>query len=494
MNNEGFNLQEFVNLARKLNSDTTNTEVKACEGGLSKSIVETISAFANGSGGTLVCGLSEKNDFKPVHGFNASQISDAITHACGNKLEPPVRASISVDEFEGNLVVIASIPETAPHLKPCYVKNRGSYDGAFLRVGDGDRKLSRYEVDRLIEERKQPCYDSQVVAEASVDDFDSELVAGLLQRERANSPRVFARLNDEEALLSLTATKIAEDGSIRPTLAGVMSLGKHPQKHFPRANVTFAAFPGTSKEMLSDEGARFLDSRTIIGPIPVMLAETLIAVRRNTKITTKVEGGTRVDTPDYPELVVRELVANALMHRDYSPEGLGSQVQVNLFTDRLEIVSPGGLFGMVTVDNIGTYGASSSRNQFLSRMLESVPYPEGYAERGFVVENKGTGFAQVQATLRAKNMLPAIPDDSLSHFAVTIMKKQAEKTGENASANKNETILETIKKNGSISTSEVASALKISSSTAYRYIKKLVDAGKIQQSGNHGRSTRYKLT
>ena len=494
MKSNRINLKEFVNLARKLKSDTTNIEVKSCKGGLSKSIVETISAFANTSGGVLVCGLSEENDFKTVEGFNAKQISDAITQTCGDKMEPPVRTTISIEEFEGKLVVVASIPETAPHLKPCYVKSRGPYDGAFLRIGDGDRKLSRYEVDRLIEERKQPSYDAKIVPDATLDDFDSELVAGLLQRERANSPRVFASLNDEDALLSLTAVKKAEDGSIHPTLAGLMSLGKHPQKHFPRANVTFAVFPGTSKEMLSDEGARFLDSRTIIGPIPVMLAETLIAVRRNMKITTRVEGGTRIDTPEYPELVVRELVANALMHRDYSPEGLGSQVQVNLFSDRLEIISPGGLFGMVTVDNIGTYGASSSRNQFLSRLLESVPYPAGYAESGYVVENKGTGFAQVQAALKAQNMPPAIPDDALSHFAVTIMKNEIEIELEISRANEDETILTLLKEKGSISTSEVASILNVSTSTAYRYIKKLVNAGKIQSEGSHGRATRYRLT
>ena len=314
-----------------------------------------------------------------------------------------------------------------------------------------------------------------------------------MQRERANSPRIFSTLDDENALISLKAVKVAEDGSIHPTLAGLMSLGKHPQKHFPRANVTFAYFPGTSKEVLSDEGARFLDSRTIIGSIPVMLVETLIAVRRNMKITTRIEGGTRIDTPDYPELAIRELVANALMHRDYSPEGLGSQVQVNQFSDRLEIISPGGLYGMVTVDNIGTYGASSSRNQFLSRLLESVPYPMGYAESGFVVENKGTGFAQVQATLKAQNMLPAIPDDSLSHFAVTIMKQRTKRTQATSKASKDEAILEMLENCETISTSDVSNLLNVSASSAYRYVKNLVKADKLQSEGNHGRSTRYKL-
>ena len=153
-----------------------------------------------------------------------------------------------------------------------------------------------------------------------------------------------------------------------------------------------------------------------------MVAETLASVRRNMKVSSYVEGGSRQDVPDYPEVAIHEAVANALMHRDYSPEGVASQVQVNMFEDRIEIISPGGLFGMVTVDNIGTYGASSRRNQYFSRILESAPYPEGYPEKGYVVENKGTGFAQIQAALKKQGMEPAKPEDSLSFFAVTMCK------------------------------------------------------------------------
>ena len=493
MNTDGFDLNEFVNLATRLGSDTTNVEVKACEKGLSKSITETISAFSNGSGGILICGLSEKDNFNPVEKFDAKRISDAVSQTCDDKMEPPVRATISFEEFRQKPIIQVNIPETAPHLKPCYIKSKGPYEGSFIRVGDGDRKLSRYEVDRLIEERKQPTYDAQVVKDASLEDFDSELVSNLLHRERANSPRIFATLKDEEALISLNIIKKGDDGSTHPTLAGIMALGKHPQKYFPRANVTFATFPGSSKEELSESGARFLDSRTIIGSIPVMLTETLIAVRRNMKITTRIAGGTRVDVPEYPEIAIRELVANALMHRDYSPEGLGSQVQVNMFSDRLEVISPGGLFGIVTVDNIGTYGASSSRNQFLSRILESVPYPTGYSEKGYVVENKGTGFAQVQASLKAQNMPPAIPDDSLSQFAVSIFKSKPSKTQSGKGTNRETTILDEISQKGSISTSEVAQLLSVSNATAYRHIKSLLEAGKIQSVGSGGRSTRYEI-
>lgn len=498
-----FDINEFANLARKIGSDTADVEVKTAAKELSKDVVETLSAFANGSGGTVVCGLSEKDRFSPVVGFNAKRIAEALSQACADKMEPPIRADIHIEEFEGSLVTVAYIPETEPYRKPCYVRSRGPYDGSFIRMGEGDRKLSRYEVDRLIEERRQPKHDAQVIEDADVSELDPELVDGFLKRERAASPRVFAGLSDEDALLTMGVTGRSESGGLKPTLAGLMALGRHPQRHFPRANVTFAVFPETSKDELAENGARFLDSRTVIGPIPVMVAETLAAVRRNMKISSFVEGGARRDVYDYPEVAIREAVANALMHRDYSPEGIASQVQVNMYVDRIEIINPGGLYGTVTVDNIGTYGASSSRNQFLSRILESTPYPAGYPERGYVVENKGTGFAQIQAALKGQGMEPAEPQDSISLFVVTMRKKrQTEGKGANTSVtsaaerlekDELDSLLDIARSKGSISKAEASEALGVSGATAYRRIKELIDKGLLTSDGAKGRSTRYRL-
>lgn len=499
MHSTSFDINAFIKLARLIGSDTAEVEVKTAAKGLPKDIVETISAFANRSGGTIVCGLSEKDGFHPVAGFNAKEISEGLSQACSDKMEPPVRAEIHVDRFEDSAVVVVSIPETAPYQKPCYIKARGPYDGSFFRAGEGDRKLSRYEVDRLIEERQQPSYDAQVVSGSSLADLDQELVEGFLRRERAASPRVFAGLSDEDALLTMGVIK-DDGGVLRPTLAGLMALGRHPQKYFPRTNVTLAVFPGSSKESLAEDGARFLDSKTVIGSIPVMVSETLAVVRRNMKTASYVTGGARHDVPEYPEVAIREAVANALMHRDYSPEGLASQVQVNVYADRIEVINPGGLYGMVTVDNIGKYGASASRNQHLSRILESAPYPQGYPEQGYVVENKGTGFAQIQASLKSNGMPPAEPEDGLSLFAITIRKaqtgSQADEAPENTvSSNAPEQelgiVMDAAKSRGSISTAEASALLGVSSATAYRRIRDLIEDGLLKPAGKQGRSIRY---
>jgi ATP-dependent DNA helicase RecG len=494
-----FDLVAFIERARAVGTDVQSVEVKTAAKELPKDIVETVSAFANGSGGVVVCGISEKDGFTPVEGFDAKRIADALSNVCAEKLEPPVRATVDPVLFEGSPVVVALIPEAEPYLKPCYVKARTPYDGSFIRTGDGDRKLSRYEVDRILENRRQPCWDRELVVEAGPAALDASLVRGLLERERANSPFVFGGLGDEDALLSMGALARAEDGSLHPTLAGLMALGRHPQQFFPRLNVTFAAIPGRSKADLSASGARFIDSRTVIGPVPVMVSETLAAVRRNMRVSSYVEGAFRIDVPDYPEVAVREALANALMHRDYSPEGRATQVQVNMYEDRIEITNPGGLFGAVTVDRLGEFDVSASRNQTLSRLLESTPFPVGYSEAGYVVENKGTGYFQIERSLAEARMRPPEPKDDLSTFRLTMYKRDADagapgplcpEAPRATSLNgTDEKVVAALEHAGEpLRARSVMDRAGLSRSTALRSLAKLVDLGRVRRIEGTGRS------
>ncbi len=497
--NTPFDLSAFIALARRVGTDTATVEVKTARERLPKDIAETVSAFANASGGTIVCGISERDGFAPTAGFDAKSAMDSLSNVCHEKVEPPVRATVDVEEFEGSPVVVAKIPETEPYRKPCYVKARAIYEGSFIRTGDGDRKLSRYEVDRLLEGGVQPVFDAQVVPGASVEEFDKELVAGFLRRERANSPRIFGRLSDEDALMSMNVIARDQAGVARPTLAGLMAFAVHPQRHFPRANVTFAVFGGTVKAGLAG-APRFLDSRTIDGPIPVMISEVLVSLRRNMRVVSYIAGALRHDVPEYPEDVVREAVANALMHRDYSPEGVGAQVQVNMYADRLEVLNPGGLYGPVTVDTMGEYGVSASRNARLSRVLESTPYAQGYAEGGFVVENKGSGYMQIQESLAAAGLPAAEPRDGLSTFSLTVYKRPDEAGapafGEGLLSGhgldeRDQAIMVALRPGTGLSSAKIAERVGLSRSSVLRRLEGLVGKGLVIKDGL-GPATSYR--
>src|SRR4051812_49160673 len=100
--------------------EPSDVEVKAARGGLPTSVAETISAFANGTGGTLLLGIDEAAGFVPAAGLDAPPGRDALADACANKVAPPCRAPIEVEEVEGALVVRLDVSELDPVEKPCF--------------------------------------------------------------------------------------------------------------------------------------------------------------------------------------------------------------------------------------------------------------------------------------------------------------------------------------------------------------------------------------
>lgn len=170
------------------------------------------------------------------------------------------------------------------------------------------------------------------------------------------------------------------------SVAGLLALGSYPQEHFPQLMVTFVHYP-TETGAQSPAGDRFLDNVTLEGPVPVMARDTLAAIRRNMSRRAVIAGADREDIWEYPETALREAIVNALVHRDLSSGARGTQIQVEMYPDRLVIRNPGGLFGLVTIDNLGEEGISSARNATLIKILEDIPLP---GETRTVCENRGS--------------------------------------------------------------------------------------------------------
>ncbi|PJM73034.1 dihydroorotate dehydrogenase [Bifidobacterium primatium] len=467
-------MTELIALMRLIGNDTQQCEVKECKRKISSTITDTLSAFSNGSGGWIILGLSEKNGFTPVEGFNARSMQESLSQAC-EKMTPVVRPTIVTCPFEGSNLVFARVDEMLPRDKPCFISAIGAHGGSFIRTGDGDRRMTSYEVDRLIEEHLQPTYDLDIVPEATRDDFDPVLVDGLLARVREQHPHVFADRSDTEALLDLQALRHDDSdghrvgGVLRPTLAGLLALGRYPQRFFPRLNVSIAVFPGTSRDDVFRGDERLIASQTVVGSIPLMIDDTVESLMRWI-------GARR---PDYPPDAVREAVANALTHRDYSPDARGTQVHVSVFTDRIEISNPGGLYGTVTHDVLanphpveGT-AFSSTRNQFLFTLLESTPYPGG----GFVNPEGGDGYQRIAASLREAGIEPATTRNDINTFTMTITKHRTLKHGSPSDVSRE--IMTLLERHSAMSVKEIVRELRLTPLAATSGLRELVKEGRV---------------
>jgi len=407
-------VDEAVGRLRTARTDLHDIEAKSAAGGLPRSVVESVSAFANAAGGLILLGLDEARDFAPVE-IDAAKIAADLASACSDQLEPPVRPEIDIVTVDGMPVVVASVDEMPVTRKPCFVKARGIERGSFLRTHDGDRALTTYEVHVLVSARGQPQDDAVVVAGATLTDLDADLVAALLRRLRGTRGTVFATSSDDQ-ILRLMRVVVDRDDGPAITLAGLVALGRYPQQFFPQLDVTFVAVPTVTGEPLAD-GTRFLDNQSIDGPIPTMVATALSAVRRNMKRRSVIVGLGREDKWEYPEEAVREIVANALMHRDYNPLAHGTQVRIALYPDRLEVGSPGGLHGPIAREDLLAESVSSSRNALLAKLLEDVEVP---GSGRTVCENRGSGLLATAAALRDAGIEPPELLDLVREFRVVV--------------------------------------------------------------------------
>lgn len=406
--------ETLIRTLRLTSAEPTDVEVKAASGGCPRSLRETLSAFSNAGGGTILLGLTD-SDFTALD-VDADALRTALAGMAANDVTPPARGSIEIELFEGRRIVRMDVIEMDPVEKPCYVTAQGRYSGSYIRTADGDRRLSHYEINRLLENRTQPEFDREVVAEASVEDLDPGLIAAYLDRITQARPRGFAGLDQAAVMnrLGLTATR---GGAPHPTLAALLTFSAYPQQFFPQLNITVVALPTPRMGDPGPNGERFLDNITCDGPIGTMLSDAIAGVTRNMTRAAVIEGTGRVDRYEYPLEVVRELLVNAVMHRDYSPGARGSQIQVELYPDRLVVRSPGGFYGLVDPADFGDPAVSSSRNALLARILADTPLG-GRGE--MLAENRGSGIPTVLRTLHRAGRVPPEFHADLRRVEVTV--------------------------------------------------------------------------
>lgn len=408
-------LSEIVANLRVLGADIADVEVKNSSGGLPKSLRETLSAFSNTRGGVVILGLDEGRGFAAAGLPNPAKLAADFASMCSSEMEPAIRPLIQIHQFENERVIVAEIPELDPAHRPCFYIGAGMTKGSFVRVSDGDRRLSAYEVQIVLSSRGQPRDDEQAVPGTEIGNLAQVGIDALIARLRISRPYAFQDLDRLAVLRRAKVLVSAPDGRDEVSLAGLLALGSYPQEQFPQLMLTFVHYPTATGAQL-DTGQRFLDNVALEGPIPVMARDALAAIRRNMSRRAVVTGAGRQDIWEYPETALREAVVNALVHRDLSGSARGTQIQVEMYPDRLVIKSPGGLFGPVTVDSLGEEGISSARNATLIKLLEDVPLP---GETRTVCENRGSGIRTMLDALLSAGMSPPRFEDRVSSFIVT---------------------------------------------------------------------------
>ena len=341
----------------------------------SNSMADEMAAMANSRGGIIVLGVNDKSH--EITGLPREKLDLTetwIRNIANDLVKPPLECGIrkmfvsSEKGIEKNIIRIDIPGSIFVHKSP---------GGYFYRIGSSKREMSPEILARLFQQRTQNRlirFDEQILMNSSPADLD-EILWG-----RYKTP--LSPQNDSEFLEKLKLISRDENGTLHPTISGILMASKSPESILSNAYIQAVCYLGSTRDSPQ------LDACDIFGPLDAQIRDACNFVKRNMRVSAIKDPG-RIEKAQFSLNAVFEAVVNAVAHRDYSI--YGSKIRLHIFTDRLELYSPGCIPNTMTIDSLSQ--RQSSRNELLSSLLARCPmnFDATGSKRVFIMDKRGEG-------------------------------------------------------------------------------------------------------
>ena len=420
-------------------------ELKTSTSELKEAVISIVAILNKHQRGELYFGV--KNDGTVVGQTVTENTIRQISQTISENIEPKIFPKINEVTLEGkNCVHVEFSGDNVPYF---------AYGRAHIRVGDENRQLSAEEIKKMILEtnKHRMAWDKEVCKEAKISDISTQKLKWFLKKAGKHFDTV------ENSLKKLG---LLSQGKLLNT--AVILFGRNPEKFFPNAKLRCAVFGETK--------AVTIDMQEYVGDLFTLIEKAEKYILENIHVGMRLEGMYRVDVPEIDKEAFREAVINAFCHRDYY---LYDSVNIAIFKNKLEIRSPGLLYGGLTVEKIKTKEVSERRNELLAEMFHQVHF----------IEKWGRGIGLI---------LSKEPDTNFEEvgrqFVVTFKRKGVSgAVGVNEGVSEGvfegvNSLLESIRKNPGKRVPQLAKILSIPAKTIERWIKQLKEEEKIEFRGS----------
>ncbi|HXF63362.1 MAG TPA: ATP-binding protein [Caldilineaceae bacterium] len=297
-------------------------------------MAETLTALANTDGGTLILGMDAEGRLGDI--FVEEDASDALQAAL-RLCRPPVRTDWQQQQVPGGTIVILRVARSG--------ELHSLWDGRVLvRKGAENRPVDSADIDQLLANRPSGDFELQEVPGAAREDLDEDVIDDYLERRQKRNPRSSVLPKDKllQQIGALTDQRT-------PTVSGLLLFGKEPQLFLPQSRAIFVRFADIQPR--GPQGSFGYGRREeLLGPLPQIIDRAWRVIWEEMDKRAVVRGLHRQEETEYPQSAVREALVNAVAHRDYRLTG--RSIEIRMYTDRLEVTSPGGLPAHITLDNI----------------------------------------------------------------------------------------------------------------------------------------------
>lgn len=442
-----------------------------------KSWLKSVSAFANGRGGKLIFGVKEDNTILGLSDYQ--EVSENISEIIKIKMDPNPEFDMEIKEIDGKVILILSV--FAGKNTPYFVVDGGTRT-AYKRVGNQSVPANRIDLFNLSLKGEHISYDSLQSKKKIEDVSFKELKIEYKERTgkdfEEKDLKSFGLVNDENNL----------------TIAGALFADNY---QVYQSRVFCTRWNGLTK---ANGRMDALDDAEFEGNIIYLLKASLDFVKRNSKKMWKKGPVYRIEYPEYPERAVQEALVNALIHRDYSV--VGSEVHVDIYDDRLEIYSPGGMYDGTFVQDLNPLNVSSARRN---------PIIADVFARMDLMERRGSGLRKIIEAYEAEEnykeeLKPEFKSTessfttilkNLNYDTQNVTQNDGQSEGQNEGENEGQNdgkklkpkdrrnkIVKLMKENSNITTIELSHILLVSVSTIERDLKVLTDEKTIEYIGS----------
>ena len=420
-------------------------------------VIKTVIGFCNHVGGRLIIGVENDGTIVGVGENEAMQIMEWLEHSIYQAATPPIIPKVMAQRIGDKIVLEIKI--SSGMNKPYFIKSEGPDKGTYIRVGRSVLRANADMIDELRWQTRGLSFDAMPVYRTTREDLDFDKIKQFLASRYKQ-----ADVTISEDVLKSYELMTEEQTLAYPTVCGILHFGKRVEQWFPEAMIICTHFAGVS-------GREAIATRDCKGTLFEQFAGAYEFGLSCLNRSFTIQGALREEKYELPEIAYRELLLNAIVHRNYH---LRAPIKISIYQDRIEIFSPGEFptpFASLKL------GLTDIRNMAICKIFREAR----------LMEKLGTGLLTVFDSY-AKWGLPEPKILDSENFVKCILPRAS--YGMGGVPDEYRQFLQLFNTADSISVSEVMKALNIPRATATRRLTELVKKGMLKRSGR-GKSTRY---
>ena len=421
-------------------------------------IVKTVIGFCNQAGGRLILGIDNDGKIIGIEEDEAMQLMESLEYTIYQTTTPPIIPKILLQRIGGKLIVVLKV--SSGMNKPYYKKNEGLERGTYIRVGRSTLRATSDMIEELRWQGRGLSFDVMPIYQASIDDLDSSKISKFLEKRTKET-----QISITEEVLKAYKLIVEEHAHIYPSVCGLLLFGKKVDYWLSEAMIICTHFSGLS-------GREAIATRDCTGTLFEQFSNAYEFILSQINKSFTIREPKRTEKFEIPEVAIRELLLNAVIHRNYH---LRAPIKVAIYQDRLEIFSPG---GFPTPFASMKLGLTDVRNMAICKIFRESGY----------IEKLGTGILTAfEAYEKWELPEPIIIDGE--NFVKCILPRAF--YGTVKVSDDLQLILRLFTTADELAVSDIIETLHMPRATATRRLNELVKSGALIKVGR-GKGTRYK--